>query len=162
MTQGEPQEPQRPSYERRRRHEKDEKHEKQEEKDEKSRNEKDWDEKWRRDPINALSWALVFIWAGLGFLADTTGWGSKTFPDWWITWAVIMAGAGAIFILFALVRLLIPEHRRPITGNLVIGFIFLGIGLGELTDWGWGVIGAVVFIGVGLIILLGGVFRKRK
>jgi hypothetical protein len=161
MTQGTPQEPQRPPYERRHRDEKDEKQEKQEEKDEKSRNEKDWDEKWRRDPINAISWAMVFIWAGLGLLGETTGWGPDTFR-WWETWAVIMAGAGAILILFALIRLMMPEHRRPITGNLIMGFIFLGVGLGEMTEWGWGVIGAIVLIGIGLIIILGGIFRRRR
>ena len=162
MTQGTPQEPQRPVREQRPRHEKDEKEEeKRGEKDEKSRNEKNWDEKWRRDPINALSWALVFIFAGLGLLAHTTGWGRDTFT-WWNTWAVILAGAGAIFIILALVRLLMPEHRRPVTGNIIMGFIFLGIGLSAITDWGWGLIGAIAFIGIGIIILLSGIFSRRR
>jgi len=160
MTEGAPREPQRPRYERRPRPEKEE--EKRGEKDEKSRDEKNWDEKWRRDPINALSWALVFIWAGLVLLGNTTKW--VTF-DWWNSdklWAIIMAGAGAIFVFFALVRLLMPEHRRPITGNLIMGFIFLAVGLSVLTTWGWGLIGAIAFIGIGLIIILSGIFRKRK
>lgn len=156
--QGAPQEPQRPRYERRR-PEKEE--EKQNEKDEKNRNEKNWDEKWRRDPINAACWAAVFIWAGLGLLAETTHWGPDTF-SWWITWAVIMAGAGAIFIVCALIRLMMPEHRRPIVGNLIMGFIFLGVGLGELTEWGSPLIGSIAFIGIGLIIILSGIFTRRK
>jgi hypothetical protein len=156
--QGAPQEPQRPRYERRR-PEKEE--EKQNEKDEKNRNEKNWDEKWRRDPINAGCWAAIFIWAGLGLLAETTHWGPDTF-SWWITWAVIMAGAGAIFILCALIRLMMPEHRRPIVGNLIMGFIFLGVGLGELTEWGWPLIGSIAFICIGLIIILSGIFTRRK
>jgi hypothetical protein len=165
MTQGTPQappEPQRPRYERPPRHEKEE--EKQGEKDEKTRNEKNWDEKWRRDPINAASWAAMFIWAGLVLLANTTGWGPDTFR-WWNEgnwWAIIMAGVGAILILCGLIRFLMPEHRRSIIGNLILGTIFLGVGLEELSDWDWGVAGAFIFIVVGLLIILSGVFRRRK
>jgi hypothetical protein len=163
--QGAPQEPQRPAYERRPRHEKDEKEEeKRGEKDEKSRNEKDWDEKWRRDPINASCWAAMFIWAGLVLLGNTTGWGPDTFR-WWREgnwWAIIMAGVGAILILCGLIRLLMPEHRRPIIGNLILGTIFLGVGLEKLSDWDWGVAGAIIFIVIGLLIILSGIFRRRK
>ncbi|MDP2919532.1 MAG: hypothetical protein Q8O43_04865 [Dehalococcoidia bacterium] len=156
MTEGAPREPEKRDY---RRDEKEE--EKRQEKEEKTRNEKNWDEKWRRDPINAICWAAVFIWAGLGLLAETTGWGPNTF-NWWVTWAVILAGAGVIFILCAFIRLLMPEHRRPVAGNVILGFILLGVGLGKLTDWGFSIIGAVVLIGIGVIILLGGIFRRSR
>ena len=162
MTQGAPQEPQRPRYERPPRHEKEE--EKQGEKDEKTRNEKNWDEKWRRDPINAASWAAIFIWVGLVLLGNTSNWGPDTFR-WWNEgnwWAIIMAGAGAILILGAFIRFLMPAHRRPIIGNLILGTIFLGVGLEELSDWDWGVAGAFIFIVIGLLIILSGIFRRRK
>jgi len=162
MTEGAPREPQRPRYERRPHPEKEE--EKQGEKDEKSRDEKNWDEKWRRDPINAGCWAAIFIWAGLVLLGNTTGWGPDTFR-WWDSgnwWAIIMAGAGAILILGALIRLLMPEHRRPIIGNLIMGTVFLGVGLEELSDWDWGVAAAIIFITIGVLIILSGIFRKRK
>jgi hypothetical protein len=161
MTQQTPQEPQRPRYERRR-PEKEE--EKQNEKEEKNRNEKNWDEKWQRDPINAGCWAAIFIWAGLVLLGNTTGWGPDTFR-WWNSgnwWAVIMAGVGAILILCGLIRLLMPEHRRPVIGNLVLGTIFLGVGVEELSGWDWGIGAAVIFIVIGLLIILAGVFRKRR
>ena len=162
MTEGAPREPQRPRYERRPRPEKEE--EKQGEKDEKSRDEKNWDEKWRRDPINAGCWAAIFIWAGLVLLGNTTGWGPDTF-NWWNSgnwWAIIMAGAGAILILGALIRLLMPEHRRPIIGNLIMGTVFLGVGLEELSDWDLGVAAAIIFITIGVLIIFSGIFRKRK
>jgi len=162
MTQETPSPPQRPRYEHHGRHEKDEKEEeKRGEKGEKTRGEKSWDEKWRRDPINAASWAAVFIWAGLCLLAETTNWGPSTFP-WWETWAVILGGAGAIFILSALIRLAKPEYRRPITGNLILGFILLGVGVQELTNWNWGVLGAFILIAIGIIIIFGGIFRRRR
>ncbi len=161
-TPGERQQPEEPRSPRNRPEKQDEKEEeKRHEKGANTRGEKSWEEKWRRDPINALSWAAVFIWAGLGLIAETTGWGPDTF-SWWNTWAVILAGAGAIFILTALIRLAMPEHRRPITGGLIFGLILLAVGLGDLTNWGWGVLGAVVFIGIGLIILLTGIFRRRR
>jgi len=162
MTENAPREPERPRQEYRRRYPRDEKEEeKRGEKDEKDRNEKNWDEKWRHDPINAISWAAIFIWAGLGLLADTTNWGPETFY-WWSTWAVIMAGAGVIFILAAFARLIMPEHRRPVMGNLIMGLVFLGVGLGQLTDWGFGAIGAIILIAIGLVIILSGIFRRRR
>lgn len=142
-----------------RREEKEE--EKQDEKEEKTRGEKSVDEKWRHDPINAICWAAIFIWAGLILLGDTTHWGTDTF-FWWSTWALIMTGAGAIFLLSAAARLVMPEYRRPIVGNVVLGTIFLGVGLGDMTGWGWTTIGAVVLIVVGLAIILGGIFRRRR
>lgn len=134
--------------------------EKEDEKQEEKRNEKEWDEKWRRDPINAGSWAAIFIWAGLVLLGDTTNWG----PDhyyWWSTWAIIMAGAGAILLIGALIRLLMPSYRRRIMGNVILGTIFLGVGLSEMTTWNWATTGAVVLIVIGVVIILGGVFRRR-
>ena len=104
---------------------------------------KNWDEKWRRDPVNVISWLAIVIWAGLGLLAEITHWGPDTFY-WWSTWAVIMAGAGAILILAAFARLLMPEHRHPIIGNLVMGFVFLSVGL--VPFWGLFRIGAIIFI----------------
>jgi fatty acid desaturase len=162
MQQDAPSQPERPRYEHHHRHEKDEKEEeKRGEKGEKTRGEKSWDEKWRRDPINAICWAAVFIWAGLGLFAETTNWGPRTF-SWWNTWAVVLAGAGAIFIVCALVRLAIPEHRRPISGNLIFGFILLGVGLEDLTGWGWGTLGAFILIAIGVIIIFSGIFRRRS
>jgi hypothetical protein len=160
-TPGTPSQPE-PPYRHRRNEKGDEKEEeKRSEKGGTARGEKSWDEKWRHDPINALSWALAFIWAGLGLLAEVTDWGPNTF-SWWETWAVILAGAGVIFIIAALIRLAMPAHRRPITGNIIFGLILLAVGLGELTNWGWGVLGAVLFLAIGVIIILTGIFRRRR
>ena len=150
-----PRSPRRPE-----RYEKEEE-KRQEKEEEKGRGEKNWDEKWRHDPVNAVSWAAIFIWAGLMLLAETTGWGYQMFR-WWNTWALIMTGAGAIILLGVLARLVMPEHRRPIVGNLILSVIFLSIGLGSITTLGWGFVAAVALIIIGLAIVLGGVFRKRR
>jgi hypothetical protein len=118
-----------------------------EEKDEKDRDES-WDEKWRRDPLNAALWAIVLIWAGLVLIAINL----DIFGTGWEAWPVIFLGAGVIVLLGVVVRLLVPAYRRPVTGSIIFGFILLGIGLGELTRWD--VVGALVLIAIGVSILL--------
>jgi hypothetical protein len=44
-----------------------------EKEEEKSTDEKGWDEKWRRDPLSAIIWAAIFIYAGLVLLASNLG-----------------------------------------------------------------------------------------
>ncbi|MDD5083286.1 MAG: hypothetical protein PHU08_07945 [Dehalococcoidales bacterium] len=125
------------------------------EKEEKGRGEKE--EKGRHNRADTLIWAAVLIWAGLVLLADTTGFGHDF--NWWNTWAVIFVGAGAIVLLAAIIRLLIPEQRWGITGSLIMGFILIGVGLGGLV--GWGLVWPIVLIAIGLIIVLRNLFRRR-
>lgn len=135
------------------RNEKDEKEEeKRREKDEKS-----WEEKWRRDVISAITWALIFIWGGLVLFAETSGFARNI--RWWEGWAVFFTGMGTIIVVLALIRLLLPEYHQPILGSLILGIIFLGIGLGGLI--GWVFIWPIALIIIGLIILLRGVFSRH-
>jgi len=137
----------------------EEHHRHREEKDEEKRREKDekedekrkgWDGKWRRDRVNALLWALILIWGALVILAQTTGYAQDHF-SWWSGWAVFFVGAGAILLLTAFYRLLVPEHRRAITGNVIIGLVLLAIGLGDLISWSY--IWVIVLIAIALMIL---------
>ncbi len=163
MTENEPRGPEDDRREWRHHHRHDEKEEeKTEEKEEKTRNEKNYDEKWRRDPVNAGTWAAILIWAGICLLADTTKWGMNTFPAWWETWAVIFTGVGVIILLSMVVRFMMPVHRRHLTSGLIPGLIFLGIGLSWLNNWKLDVMWPVILIIIGLAIILGGIFRKRK
>ena len=45
------------------------------------------EEKWHRDPLSAIIWALIFIWAGLVLLASNLGYLTQL-----ISRAVIVAG----------------------------------------------------------------------
>ena len=123
-----------------------------EEKEEKGRGD-GWDEKWRRDPVDAASWAAIFIWAGLVLLAG------NILDTSWEAWPFVFLGAGLIVLLGVAVRLIVPAYRRPIMGNLIFGVVLLGIGLGELTRWD--VIGALILIAIGVGVLLRGFFRER-
>jgi hypothetical protein len=134
--------------------EKDEKQEKEEEK----QHEKSWDEKWRRDPINAAVWAVILIWGGLVLLAGNLG----LFDRFEIVegWDVFFVGAGIILLLEVVFRLLVPAYRQPIVGNMILAIVFLAIGLGNLVNWG--IIWGLAIIAIGLYILLGGLRRRRE
>ena len=57
-------------------------------------------------------------------------------------------------------RLVVPAWRRPIAASLILGVIFVGIGLGQLTNWL--VIGPLILLGIGVALLFSGLFRKRE
>ena len=132
---------------------------------ERPRNEKEekdsgesWDEKWRRDPLNAVWWALILIWAGLVLIADNMG----MLDNLGLSgkgWSLGFLGAGILALLLVLIRLFVPAYRRPVTGSIIIGFILLGIGLGELTRWD--VVGALVLIAIGVSILLSRLIQQE-
>ncbi len=129
------------------------------EKDEKNRDES-WDEKWRRDPVDAAVWALILIWVGLVWLSHNMEWlfkGAEGRDE--KTVALGFLGAGVIVLLGVALRLVVPAYRRPITGSLIFGVILLGIGLSQVME---GIaVGAIILIGIGLIILLAGIFRQK-
>ena len=135
-------------------YEKEEKaREKEEEKQyEKSEEEKSWDEKWRRDPLNAASWALILIWAGLVLLADNLGLFAGV--DWFDTFGLILTGAGLIVLLEIALRLLIPAYRRPVGGSIIWAAILLGLGIGNL--FGASIAWPLILIAVGVALLLRG------
>ena len=136
--------------------EKDEKLEKEDEKDEKGRG-----EKWRNDPLGAVIWALILIWAGLVFLAQNLGWLTRFELD--NSWGLVFIGAGLIVWLEVLIRLVLPQYRRPVVGTFIFGIILLGIGVGitfGTTPQMWGVVFALVIIAVGVSILLRGLGRR--
>lgn len=138
------------------RRQQDEKREKQEKQEEK--HEKSWDEKWRRDPLNAAVWAVIVIWAGLMFLAN-----NLNLLDWFPfvePWSLFFLGAGAILLLEVGFRLLIPAYRQPVILNVILGIVFLAIGLGDIISWQC--ILPLAVIAAGLYLLFSGIFRRRQ
>jgi hypothetical protein len=132
--------------------------------EEKSAEEKQFDEKYRRDPLGAIVWPLILIWAGLVLLAANLG--ALSFilgrdRELWSngTWSLIFLGAGGIILLVALARLVLPEYRRPITGEIILAIVFLGLGLGNLTNWA--IVWPLIIIVIGVSILLRSMFPRR-
>ena len=132
----------------------------QDEKSEKGRDDS-WDEKWRRDPVEAAVWAFVLIWAGIVWLLSNTGVLESIFGEKVEWWAVGFLGAGLIVLLGVGARLVVPAWRRPVIGSLILGLIFIGIALGQITG-GWVVVGPLVLIGIGIAGLAAFFFRGRE
>jgi hypothetical protein len=129
------------------------------EKEEKGREGQGWDEKWRRDPVEAIVWSLILIWAGLVWLGETMGFWTSAFGRNAEAWAIGFIGAGLIVLCGVVLRLIVPAYRRPIIGSVIFGIILLGIGLGQMVNWV--AIGAFALIAIGVAILLTGLFRKQ-
>lgn len=132
--------------------------------EEKSRQEKQFDEKYRRDPLGAVVWPLILIWAGIVLLAANLGaLPSILGPEREIfgvgTWALIFLGAGGIILIVACARLLLPEYRRSIIGDVILGIVFVGIGLGNLTNWA--IVWPLIIIALGVYILLRAILPRR-
>ncbi len=136
-------------------------HEKQDEK----RDDEKGAEKWARDPVSAFVWALILIWAGVVFLlVNATGEGEQILGmdiNDSNAWAVIMAGAGVLIWLGVLVRVVMPAHRRPLGGSIILGTIFLIVGGGELLQDEDVELWPLIIIAVGVSMLFG-FFRPKR
>lgn len=134
--------------------------------EEKSAEEKSYEEKYRRDPLGTLIWAFILIWAGVVWLASNFGFLDRfrnffsdlpfDFPFAREAWALFFLGAGVILLIEILIRLTIPEYRRPVLGTFILAIVFFGIGLGN-----WGLIWPIVIIIIGASILLRGMFKRE-
>lgn len=143
---------------------------KQEEKSPEEKNyggEKDYEEKYRRDPLGTIVWAVILIWAGVVFMANNLGYLNifqpllDIFPNFGKSWdidipfvymgsiQIFLFGVALIILIEILIRLLIPEYRRPIFGSVV----FLGVVLSLAFDR-WDFFFPLLLIAFGISILL--------
>jgi len=123
--------------------------------------EQGWDEKWRRDPLSAVVWAAILIWVGVMLLLGNIGvLDNLRIQDQRLEpWSLGMLGAGAIVLLEALIRLVMPAYRRRVGGSLVFAAILIGVGLGDIL--GWELVGPLILIAIGISTLIGGLVRRR-
>jgi hypothetical protein len=134
-------------------------HEEKEEEKSREKDEKSQEEKWRRDPLSAIVWACILIWAGVVLLLSNLNLLPRI-PGFPMTdWSLIFLGAGVIILLEVLIRLVMPEHRRGIVSSLIVAVVFIGIGGGG--SIGWGFLWGFGLIALGVVVLLGG-FRSRR
>ncbi|MGC8787282.1 MAG: hypothetical protein ACP5Q1_07650 [Anaerolineae bacterium] len=129
-----------------------------EEKEEEKRDEKE--EKgggWGQDPVSGVLWALFLIAVGLILLAESQGF--ITWEQFGGVWNLIFLAAGLVLLSEVVIRLLIPAYRRPVLGTLIGGIVLIAVGLGGII--GFSLTLPVILIGIGLAILLGGLFRGR-
>jgi hypothetical protein len=146
----------REDYPDRRKNEKQEK----DEKEEKDSGQREWDkgEQWTGgDALGPLVWGLIIILAGLVFAAANLG--MYPWLTWENAWSYIFLGAGLLFLLEILLRLIMPTYRRPVRGRIILAFVALAIGLGGLV--GWELTWPFVIIAVGLAIIVGAFIRPK-
>ena len=147
------------------RYSRDEKKDEKDEKEMDKREEKSVEEKWRRDPLGTMVWAVILIWAGIVLILvnntnlldgiptiqrfDVEGWDAPA-------WLLIFVGAGVILLIQILIRLVMPAYRRPIWGTLFLAILLIGVGLGNAFDWRffWPLI--LIFLGLSIL------FRARR
>lgn len=129
--------------------------EKRHEKEDEKKDEKRWEEKYHQDALSSVTWALVLIWLGVVFLANALGW----WTWFWKVEAMAIGGVGVIVLIVALLRLVMPQFRIPVTGSLILGLVFLGVAFwiqfGAV--WFW----PVVLIAVGAVFLVRSLSRRK-
>ncbi|MBN1247783.1 MAG: hypothetical protein JXC32_09000 [Anaerolineae bacterium] len=132
--------------------------------------EKSFEEKHRQDPVGSMVWAATLVWAGLVLLANNLGWlkswriqlGDTGFDmpfeiEAWVgVWQLFFLGAGVLVLVGVVARLLMPEYRRPILGNLIWAIVLFGIAVGQ-----WELIWPLILIAIGVSLLFGGVVGRR-
>jgi hypothetical protein len=134
-------------------------HEEKEEEKRREKDEKSQEEKWRRDPLSAMVWACILIWAGVVLLLGNLNYLPRIPGLPMNEWSLIFLGAGIIILLEVVIRLVMPEHRRGIVSSLIVAIVFIGIGGGG--SIGWGFLWGFGLIALGVVVLLGG-FRGRR
>lgn len=152
----------------------DEKQEKYDEKEmekheEKSTEEKNYEEKYRRDPLGAIVWAVILIWVGIVLLAENLGYLEQLglrlnfaklpfeVPFVGSSWSLIFLGIAVIVLIEIAIRLLIPDYRRPLMGNVIFLIVCIGLAFGS-----WQLIWPLILIAIGASILLRGLFRSNQ
>ncbi len=132
-----------------------------EKQDEKQEEKTGGGEKWARDPVSAFIWALIIIWVGVVFLLVNSAAEGETIlgMDDSNAWAGIMIGAGVLIWFGILIRLVMPAHRRPIGGNIVLGTILVIVGAGEFIKDEDLELWPLIIIAVGISMLFG-FFRR--
>jgi hypothetical protein len=114
------------------------------------------DEKYRRNPLGFVSFALIIIWLGVTLLLQNT----DVIQDSARGWAVFVWGGGIIIFAEAFIRLAVPRWRRSVVGSFIWGAIWIGVGFGLWYDR-WEVIGPIVVIAIGVAILIGRLVPRR-
>lgn len=137
--------------------------------EEKSSNEKSYEEKYRRDPLGSIVWAMILIWVGIVLLAKNLGYLERLgirlefadlpfdIPFVGDSWSLIFLGIAVILVIEIIIRLLIPDYRRPLMGTVIFLIVCIGLAFGS-----WNFIWPLILIAIGASILLRGFFRSNQ
>ena len=120
-----------------------------------------------RNDISTVAWAFVLLWAGLTYLAENLGYLQR-----WISsipglpekaydmtaFSVVFLGAGVIFFIEAILRIVLPGQGNGFTGTIILAAVGIGVGLGNIISWS--LVGPIILIAIGLSFLLRGLVSR--
>ncbi len=95
----------------------------------------EWDRWWRTDRVDAAVWATILAWAAAVIVADNTAFRDQV--NWWSGWGVFWAGAGAITVVEAAIRLALPRYRAKWGWKAFWGVAYLTLGVAQLAGPIW-------------------------
>jgi hypothetical protein len=109
---------------------------------------------WRPDRLDAVWWALIFMWGALVLIADTTSFSDDL--DWWDGSGVFWTGAGVLALIGIPLRLGMTRYRSRVGWTLFWGTVFLSFGLGQLVGRAWYALSLMAIAG----LILSGTSRR--
>ena len=89
--------------------------------------------KQSRQFLDSIWWGAVLIWAGLIFIADSTGLLPR--EGGVDAWSWVFLGAGLLALAMNLWRLVSPDIQPPIAWDYIWTAIFLLLGLGSFVNF---------------------------
>jgi hypothetical protein len=102
------------------------------------------------DPLSWFSWALILIWAGFVLMFKNMGEALGVEPENASAW--ILTGAGVVFWLEAILRLAIPKYQWAVGERVILGMVFVIVGLGEVVEMSlW----PLLLVAIGVAIMVG-------
>ena len=126
-------------------------------------------ERMRANPLRVASWCVVLVWFGVSLLLMTQGvikavvtpeaGGDISAAQ--RGWAVFAWGGGAIALVEALLRLIVPRWREPAVYPFVWGVVWIAVGF-SLWYNSWDALGPIGIIGLGLVALGWTVLWQKK
>jgi len=101
------------------------------------------------DRLSEFTWGGMVLWAGIVFFLSGYDATANLFQN---EWSWIFGGAGAILLGEVAMRLVLPQYRAKPGSRLVIGVIFLMIGLG--INFSFSMLWPLILIAIGASLLI--------
>jgi hypothetical protein len=117
-----------------------------------------FEERFVRNKNTAITWAAVLLWGALSLLLDTIPAVNDSVLD---GGTIFVLGAGAILLLSGMAILFGCEPKRGVMFRLILGFIFLAIGIGEFTALNENIVVAGILVLISGLILTNA-FKRRS
>lgn len=104
-----------------------------------------------RDPVGRAMGGMVLILLGVIFFVAQNGMFGVT---WANMWGAFLIGLGGLLILQALVRLVMPDHRRGVLGLAMGGLVLIALGTIPFGGADWAQWWPLALIALGIAMLI--------